>query len=120
MQVCPRQCPRPLFYLLNTADLPTPTESTTATFADDITVVTTDSDPAIASQKLQTDLLAIQNWFKKLRMKANESKSIYVTLNIGKQTCPPPSAHVNDVQLPQKNVKYLRLHLSKGSTNTDS
>jgi hypothetical protein len=23
-----------------------------------------DSDPAIASQKLQTDLLAIQNWFK--------------------------------------------------------
>jgi hypothetical protein len=24
-----------------------------------------DSDPAIASQKLQTDILAIQNWFKK-------------------------------------------------------
>jgi hypothetical protein len=26
--------------------------------------VATDSDPAIASQKLLTDLLAIQNWFK--------------------------------------------------------
>jgi hypothetical protein len=24
-----------------------------------------DSDPATASQKLQTDLLVIQNWFKK-------------------------------------------------------
>jgi hypothetical protein len=28
-------------------------------------VVALDSDPAIASQKLQIDLLAIQNWFKK-------------------------------------------------------
>jgi hypothetical protein len=51
-----------LLYLLYTADLPTSPESTTATFADDIAVVTMDSDPAIASQKLQTDLLAIQNW----------------------------------------------------------
>jgi hypothetical protein len=39
-------------------------ESTTATFADETAVVTMDSDPAIASQKLQTDLLAIQNCFK--------------------------------------------------------
>jgi hypothetical protein len=39
-------------------------ESTTATFADDTAVLTTDSDPAIASQKLQTNLLAVQNWFK--------------------------------------------------------
>jgi hypothetical protein len=53
-----------LLYLLYTADLPTSTESTTANFADDTAVVALDSDPAIASQKLQTDLLAIQNWFK--------------------------------------------------------
>jgi hypothetical protein len=51
-------------YLLCTADLPTSPESTTATFADDTAVVAMDSDPAIASQKLQTNLLAIQNWFK--------------------------------------------------------
>jgi hypothetical protein len=56
----------PLSYLLYTADLPTSPESTTATFADDTTVVTMDSDSAIASQKLQTDLLPIQNWFKKM------------------------------------------------------
>jgi hypothetical protein len=68
-----------LLYLLYTADLPTSPESTTATFADGTAVGTMDSDPAIASQKLQTDILVIKNWFKKWRMKANETKSIHVT-----------------------------------------
>jgi hypothetical protein len=53
----------PLLHQLYTADLPTSPGSTTATFADDTSVVTMDSDPAIASQKLQTNLLVIQNWF---------------------------------------------------------
>jgi hypothetical protein len=48
-------------------------------FADDTAIITTDSDPAVASQILQTDLLAIQNWLKKWRMKANETKSTHVT-----------------------------------------
>jgi hypothetical protein len=51
----------PLFYLLYTADLPTSPGSTTAIFADDTAVVTMDSDPVIASQKLQTELLSIEN-----------------------------------------------------------
>jgi hypothetical protein len=42
------------------------------------------SDPAIALQKLQTNLLAIQNSFKKLRMKANGCKSIHVTFTTRK------------------------------------
>jgi hypothetical protein len=69
---------RPILYQLYTADLPTSPQSTTATFADDTAVVAMDSDAAIASQKPQTNLLAIQNWFKKWRMKANGSKSIQV------------------------------------------
>jgi hypothetical protein len=69
----------PLLYLLYIADLPTSPDSTTATFANDTAVVSTDSDPTIASQKLQTNLLAIQNWLKKWRMKANGSKAIHVT-----------------------------------------
>jgi hypothetical protein len=80
----------PLLYLLYTADLPTSPGSTTATFADDTAVVIMDSDPAIASKKLQTDLLAIQNWFKKLKMKANESKSIHVTFTTRRHAPPPP------------------------------
>jgi hypothetical protein len=50
---------RPLLYLLYTADLSASPGSTTASFADNTAVVAMDSDPAIASQKLQTDLLAI-------------------------------------------------------------
>jgi hypothetical protein len=35
-----------------------------ATFADDTAIITMDSDPAVASQILQMDLLAIQKWLK--------------------------------------------------------
>jgi hypothetical protein len=74
-----------------------------------------DSDTAIASQKLQTDLLAIQNWFKKRKMKANESKSIHVAFTTQRETCPP--VHINSVQLPQEeDIKYLGLHLDRRLT----
>jgi hypothetical protein len=64
--------------------MPTSSESTTATFADDTAVLATDSDPDIALQKLQTNLFAIQNWFKKWRMKADRCKSIHVTFTTRK------------------------------------
>jgi hypothetical protein len=69
----------PLLYLLYIADLPTSPGSPTATFADDTAIITTDSEPADAPQILQTDLLAIENWLKKWRMKANEAKSTHAT-----------------------------------------
>jgi hypothetical protein len=60
----------PLLYLLNTADLPTSPETTAAMFTDNIAVLVMVSDPTIASQKLQTNLAAIQNCFKKIENKS--------------------------------------------------
>jgi hypothetical protein len=99
----------PILYLLYTADLPTSPESIT-TFAYETAVVATDSDPAIASQKLQTNLLAIQDWFRKWRRKANESSR--------RDTCSP--VHMNSVQLPpEEGIKYLGLHLDRRLTGTN-
>jgi hypothetical protein len=55
----------PLLYLLFTVDLSISPETTPATFADNTAVTATDNDPAIASSKLQTNLLAIQSWLAK-------------------------------------------------------
>jgi hypothetical protein len=55
----------PLLYLLYTADLTTSPRTLIATFVDDTPILTTDSDPAVASHLLQTDLLAIQQWLKR-------------------------------------------------------
>jgi hypothetical protein len=105
----------PLLYLLYTADLPTPPRTLIATFADDTSIFTTDSDPAVASHLLQTDLLAIQHWLKRWRMKVNETKSTHVTFATRRATCPP--VKINDVQLPQSDeVKYLGLHLDRRLT----
>jgi hypothetical protein len=67
-----------------------------------------DSDPAIASQKLQTDLLAIQNWVKKWRMKANRSKSTHVTFTTRRE---------NNVQLPKKKVSSIFSYTLTGDFN---
>jgi hypothetical protein len=72
----------PLLYMLYTADLPTSKESMTTTFADNTAVIAMEGDPGIASQKLQTNLDAIQKWLKRWRIKANKSKSVHVTFTI--------------------------------------
>jgi hypothetical protein len=85
----------PLLYLLYTADLPIRPETTIATSADDTGVLASDNDPVVASYKLQTNLTTINNWLKKWRIKANESKSVHVTFTRHTETC--PQVHINNV-----------------------
>jgi hypothetical protein len=68
-----------------------------------------DSDPGIPSQKLETNLDAIQKWLTKWWIKANEPKSVRVTFTTRREACPP--VHINNVHLPQQDVKYPWLHL---------
>jgi hypothetical protein len=105
----------PLLYILYTADFPSSPDTLTATFADDTVILTTASDPTEASHLLQADLLAVQTWLHKWRLKANATKSVHVTFTLRRATCPP--VHLNDVQLPQSDdVKYLGLHLDRRLT----
>jgi hypothetical protein len=64
----------PSLYLIHTADLPTTDNTTIATFADDTALLAIDSDPALASQKLQQHLDLLQEWFDKWKIKINQTK----------------------------------------------
>jgi hypothetical protein len=95
--------------------MPTSTESTTTTFADDTAVLPTDSDPGTASQKLQTSLDTIHKRLKRWRIKANKSKSVHVTFTTRRDIC--PTVHINNENLPQQeDVKYLGLNLNRRLT----
>jgi hypothetical protein len=50
----------PSLYITYTSDLPTTGKTTIATFADDTALLAIDSDPELASQKLQLQLDLVQ------------------------------------------------------------
>jgi hypothetical protein len=105
----------PFLYLIYTADLPTSPATTTATFADDTAILTSDSDPATALLKLQNHLNAIKTCLHKWCKQANTLKSVHVMFTTCTGMCSP--VHMNNVQLPcADQVKYLGIHLDRKLT----
>jgi hypothetical protein len=54
---------RPLFYLIYTGDAPTRDYTLIAAFANDTSILSSDADPARASERLH-HLSILQNWLK--------------------------------------------------------
>jgi hypothetical protein len=72
-----------------------------------------DIDPVIASNKLQTNLIAIQNWFKKWIVKANGFKSIHVTFTTRKENVPPSPGSYKLCVAAQIDVGYFLLYFDR-------
>jgi hypothetical protein len=65
----------PTLYVLYTSDLPTSTNTTLGTFADDTVILSVNKDPRRAASDLQHHLNTLQTWFEKWRIRINENKS---------------------------------------------
>lgn len=105
----------PLLYLIYTADLPTTENTTIAAFADDIAILSRHENPVTSSVNMQNHLNLLNKWYKKWRIKINQSKSVQVTFTTLRDICPPVT--VDNVVIPGKSdVKYLGLHLDQRLT----
>ena len=100
----------PMLYVLFTSDIPTSTNTTTGTFADDTAILSSNKSLELATVHLQQHLDTLQDWFKKWRIKINESKSVHITFTLRKKK--PTVVHINNAVIPSKEeVKYLGMHL---------
>jgi hypothetical protein len=91
---------------LFTYDLPTSSNTTLGTFADDIAILSVHEELDIAVSNLQHHLSALQNWFEKWCIKINANKSCSITFTLRK----PPTSDVciSGTQIPRKTkIKYL-------------
>lgn len=102
----------PVLYLIYTSDLPTHPNSTIATYADDVAVLSTHENAETASEYLQLLLNQLEGWYRKWRLKINETKSVHVTFTNKRSLCPP--VKINNKQIPiSTEAKYLGIHLDQ-------
>jgi hypothetical protein len=102
-------------YTLCTSDLPTSSNTTVGTFADDIAILSVHEEPDISSSDLQHHLSALQNWFEKWRIKINANKSCYITFTLRKR--PTSDVCINGTQIPLRTeIKYLGMIMDRKLT----
>ena len=79
----------PDLFNIFTSDFPTTVNTTIATYADDTAILTSDTDPDIASSSLQNHLDLISTWTTRWRVKINPEKSFHVPFALKKKNSPP-------------------------------
>ena len=92
----------PLLYLLYTADVPSTQDTLMATFVDDTAILSSDPDPARATEKLHHHLNLLQNWLEQWRIKVNPTKSAQVTFTTRRDICPPVNLHNTHIPVKKK------------------
>ena len=91
----------PILYTLYTANIPTTTNSTVLTFADD-----RHTNPETAVKMLQEHIIKIENWLQEKQIKTNPNKCNHITFTLRKMI--PPNILLNGTHITQtKHVKYL-------------
>jgi hypothetical protein len=100
----------PVLYLLYINDLPTTSNSTMATFADDTAAMAIRETVEISTRKLQSAVNKVAIWTGKWRIKLNVSKSVHIDFTNNKIKQQPIS--INGTKVPYANTaKYLRMNL---------
>ena len=89
----------PILYSLYSADLPETEQTGTATYADDTAILASHHDSIAATEQLQYHLCRLEQWIKRWRTRANETKSTHVTFTLRREDCPP--VYLNGKHIPQ-------------------
>lgn len=105
----------PVLYNIFTSDMPTSSDVTVATYADDIAFLSSNVKPELASCALQKSLNVTHTWLNKWRITASAQKSHHITFTLRKGVC--PSVKLGDHALPHSEcVKYLGFHIDRRLT----
>jgi hypothetical protein len=105
----------PLLYLIFTADIPTTDDTLIATFTDDTAMLSSDTNPNRASDKLQLHLIVFQTWLEQWRVKVNNTKSTQITFTTNRIVCPQTTNYNTPIPV-KSEVTYLGLHLDQRLT----
>jgi len=105
----------PTLFNIYASDQPTSPNTTVAEFADDKAIISIHENPHIASQNLQLHLDLMADWYKKWRIKVNQSKSQHTTFTLRIPPC--PSVSLDNILIPpSQSAKYLGLTVDRRLT----
>ncbi len=89
-------------------------------YADDVTILATDRDPATAVRKAQEAVEIIQDWLRRVKLRVNAMKTVLIVFSKRKVTLPPLSLIVDgQVILPSSSAKLLGVTIDKHLRWTD-